>query len=37
MGNRMPKPNFQELSTAIKETDATIADFCAELGIQTPY
>ncbi|KVV16193.1 hypothetical protein AP058_00251 [Flavobacterium sp. TAB 87] len=37
MGNRMQKTNFQEVATASKMTEATIAEFCAELGIQTPF
>lgn len=28
---------LRELAVAEKTTDATIADFCAELGIETPF
>ncbi len=37
MGNQIPKLKFQEVATASKITDAKITDFCAELGIQTPF
>ena len=28
---------LRELATLAKTTDATIADFCTELGIETPF